>query len=339
VKILLTGYTGNLGHALAAALREHDITALVRSPEHVPSLDGVRICRGSLEELPASLPRDVEVIIHCAASTAFRASLPELRATNVQGTQRLLEWAESCAHLHRWLHISTACVAGDRKGRIAETPIAEMPSFTNPYEQSKWEAEQAALASRVPVEIVRVSTVVGREDDGSVRRLGALHHLSHWLSRGLVPMIPGDASTPVDLVSTEFATHVITALLREPAQPGRIIHVAAGDLAPRVGEVLEVLRRVFRRHYRGWQRGVLALPDFADATTWTQFARSTEQSGDALFQRVVADAQSFLPALLHPRIYATSFAAQFPPGDWRTLIERNAEWLIRSQWKPHHALA
>jgi nucleoside-diphosphate-sugar epimerase len=329
---------GNLGHALAGALSGHRVVALVRSPEKAPVHDWVQFCPGSLEEHPHGLSRDIDVVIHCAASTAFRAPLADLRATNVEGTQRLLEWSAGCAHLRRWIHVSTVCIAGDRTGRIDEAPIAEPPGFTNPYEQSKWEAEQVVLASGLPVEIVRVSTVVGREEDGTVRRLGALHHLVHWLWRGLVPMVPGDVSTPVDLVSTEFAVRVMDGLLNETVCPGRIVHAAAGDSAPRLGEVLEVLRDVFRRHHDGWRRGVLALPDFADTATWAQFARSTAQSGDVLFQRVVADAQSFLPALLHPRIYATDFASRYPLGDWRVLIERNAEWLIRTQWRPQNAL-
>jgi hypothetical protein len=48
--------------------------------------------------------------------------------------------------------------------------------------------------------------------------------------------------------------------------------------------------------------------------------------------RVIGDAQSFLPGLLHPRSYATSLARQVNAADWRVIIERTVEWLIRTNW-------
>jgi len=334
VKILLTGYTGNLGFALANAWPQHRIVALVRNPESAPRLDHVEICAGALEHLPDSHTGEVEAIVHCAASTAFRAPLDELRQTNVEGTARLLAWAKNCPRLERFLQVSTVCVAGEQTGLIAEAAIPSAPPFTNAYEQSKWEAEQAVLGSALPVEIVRVSTVTGSEDDGSVRRLGAIHQLVYWLMRGLVPMMPGEASAPVDFISTGSAVRVLSQVIHTPVSPGRIVHAAAGTSAPALGEVLDHLRAIFSRHLPAWARGVIALPDFADAPTWSRFAASAEQSGDLLFRRIVADAQSFLPALLHPRRYATSLPSE---GDWRTLLTRNVEWLLRHQWRPAHA--
>ena len=334
MKILLTGYTGNLGFALANAWPQDRIAALVCNPADAPRLDHVEICPGDLEHLPEHLG-DIEAIVHCAASTAFRAPLDELRRTNVEGTARLLAWAKTCPRLKRFLHVSTVCVAGERTGVIAEAAIPLAPAFTNAYEQSKWEAEQVVLASALPVEIVRASTVIGSAADGSVRRLGAMHQLVYWLMRGLVPMMPGDASTPVDFISTESAVRVLAQVLHAPVSPGRIIHAAAGAAAPSLGEVLDHLRSIFARHLPAWARGVISLPDFADGPTWSRFAASADQSGDLLFRRIVADAQSFLPALLHPRRYATTYPGE---GDWRELLTRNVEWLLRHHWRPSHAI-
>jgi nucleoside-diphosphate-sugar epimerase len=107
-----------------------------------------------------------------------------------------------------------------------EAPLTKAPRFVNAYEQSKWEAEQVVFASALPVEIARLSIVAGSERDGSVRRPGALHHTLYWLYKGLIPMLPGQVDSPVDLISTEFAAAAVAALIAADASPGRVVHIS-----------------------------------------------------------------------------------------------------------------
>jgi long-chain acyl-CoA synthetase len=332
MNILLTGYTGNLGWELARALQPHRIYALVREPAAAPWRRGVELIEGSLEALPLRLRGDIDGIIHGAASTAFRAPQAELMRANVDGTTRLLEFARQCPRLRRFIHLSTICACGARGGTIREEPIAERGPFVNAYEETKWEAEQLVLAAPLPAEIARISIVAGSADDGSVRRPGALHHTLYWFFKGLIPMLPAAAEARVDLISTEFAARAIAALLHEKSQPGRIAHVAAGDSAPRVAELVEFLAEVFARHHDGWARGAISPPDIVDAETFALFEASVRQSGDLLFRRVVEDAQSFLPGLLHARRIETSLARTLPPDDWRPLVERVFTWLLAHDW-------
>ena len=341
MNVLLTGFTGNLGPAIAEALEDHHVFALVRDPARAPRLSEVELIAGSLEALPRGIGHDVEVLVHAAASTAFRLPLEEMRRVNVEGTRRLLAFAEECPRLQRFLQVSTVCVGGKRSGVLPETSIVDCPAFVNAYEQSKWEAEQLVLASDLPVEIVRIAIVAGRERDGAVRRPGALHHTVRWLQRGLIPMMPGRPDTPVDLISTEFAAETVAALLRQPVRPGRIVHASAGRRAPRLRELLDHFAGLFVRQHRGWATGAIALPDIVDADTYALFEQSVARSGDALFRRVCDDAQSFLPMLLHPRTCATSLAADLPCPDWRRLCERVHAWLVATDWgrSPHPAYA
>jgi nucleoside-diphosphate-sugar epimerase len=342
VNVLLTGYTGNLGPAIAEALSDYHVCALVRDVARAPVVRRVELVEGSLEEIPGAVAHDVEVIVHAAASTAFRAPIDELRRVNVAGTARMLAFACRCPRLQRFLHISTVCVAGKRGGLIEEASLTERPNFVNGYEQSKWEAEQLVLAAELPVEIVRVAIVAGSECDGSVRRPGALHHALRWLQRGLIPMMPGTPETPVDLVSNEFVADVIAALLREPLRAGRIVHASAGDFAPTLRELIDHFAALFTSEHRGWATGAIVPPDIVDAETYALFEHSVAQSGDALFRRVCDDAQSFLPMLLHPRTCATSVAATRHSVDWKILCERVLAWLIATDWgrrSPHPAYA
>jgi nucleoside-diphosphate-sugar epimerase len=331
VSIFLTGYTGNVGQTIAAALPTARILALVRDLSTAPRRSNVQLVPGSLDALPEGCTDQIEIIIHAAADTSFTAPLDTLRRTNVEGTAQLLAFAGECPRLRRFIHLSTVCVSGKSTGLIGEASLPQ-PEFVNAYEQTKWEAEQLVLQAALPTEIVRLSTVVGRESDGRTVRLGALHHAMYWLWRGLIPMIPGEANARVDLISAEHAADAIVRLLREPVRSSSVHHIAAGQSAAPLGELLDVIFAIFARHHAAWARGAIARPDLADAKTWALFSAVIARSGDALFARVIHDAQSFLPGLLHPRTYATSR----PAPHWRTVVERTVEHLIRTDWHRSH---
>lgn len=330
--ILLTGFTGNVGPEIARQLSPHRVLALVRDVASAPHVDGVDVVAGSLESLPATIQPELEAIIHCAASVVFKAPLAELRRVNVEGTANLLAFARGCRRLRRFIHVSTTCVCGDQTGDIPEAPLAEKPQFVNPYEQSKWEAEQLVLASGLPAEIARLAIVAGSERDGAVRRPGALHHALSWLYKGLIPMMPGAADSRLDLISTEFVGSVIAALMREKTEPGRIVHVSSGNAAPKLSEFLDFLATLFSEQHRGWASGAVERPDIVDSETFALFEEAVRQSGDLLFQRVCEDGRSFLPGLLYPRTMATSLARTVHLSDWRVLARRVVAWLLETNW-------
>lgn len=332
MNILLTGYTGNLGPEVARQLAPNRVLALVRQGAALPEGADVEVVEGRLEQLPEAIAPEVEAIVHGAASTAFRASPEESRRVNVGGTARLLEFADRCPRLRRFIHLSTTCVCGDRAGLVAEAPLPERPNFVNAYEASKWEAEQLVLSSELPVEIARLSIVAGSEKDGMVRHPGALHHTLYWLYKGLIPMLPGRADANVDLISTEFAAAAVAAMVRAEGVPGRIVHVSSGARAAGLASLIDFLAGLFARHHAGWARGAVAWPDLVDARTFALFEASALQSGDCIFRRVCEDAQSFLPGLLNARTLATSFVESIPAPDWQALTERVFTWLLANDW-------
>lgn len=136
----------------------------------------------------------------------------------------------------------------------------------------------------------------------------------------------------MDLISTEFVGGVIAALVRSESEPGRIIHVSAGNAAPKLGELLDFLAALFSKHHRGWASGAVERPDIVDAETFALFEQAVRQSGDLLFQRVCEDGRSFLPGFLYPRTMATSLARSVPSSDWRVLASRVVTWLVDTDW-------
>ncbi|MGI8801179.1 MAG: SDR family oxidoreductase, partial [Solirubrobacteraceae bacterium] len=196
--VLLTGTTGFVGMELLARYleREHGerrIVTLVRAATDeaararvdavLENLFGSRAgpYRGRVDAFAADLTapglgleselRDrlafrVSTIVHSAATVSFTLPIEEARAVNVQGTRRMLEFAElaaACGGLRRYGHVSTAYVAGTHAGRFAERDLELGQTFHNSYERSKFEAEQLvrSRARELPTTILRPSIVVG----------------------------------------------------------------------------------------------------------------------------------------------------------------------------------
>ncbi|MBN9545307.1 MAG: SDR family oxidoreductase [Alphaproteobacteria bacterium] len=256
--ILLTGATGSFGLELLrswAARREMpDIYCLVRAPDTARGLArweafcevhslGRRFIPvvGDIEqtELGLSLAsrRDLQArittIVHAAAHIRFDAPYALAHAVNVAGTARLLDFARGCAKLNRVCQISTLYVAGQRMGLVPVGGGPDGAPFNNSYEQTKLEAEAVALGSGLPVEIVRLSLMPGRQSDGHVHRYLDLHMLFEAFGRGLCSAVPGNGETCLDMLPVDYSAACLAAHLDEPAfTPGAIHALAAGKQAP-----------------------------------------------------------------------------------------------------------
>ena len=156
-KIVMTGVTGFIGEQILwkvlAELPDTKVGVLVRrkgsssARERVVSLvkkqifAGVReaagganqlveqrieVIEGDLPNVP-ELPRDIDVLLHCAGDVSFDPPIDQAFLTNVVGTKalltRLIESVSGPDGLERiphYVHVSTAYTAGRRRGAIPE---------------------------------------------------------------------------------------------------------------------------------------------------------------------------------------------------------------------------
>jgi nucleoside-diphosphate-sugar epimerase len=89
-----------------------------------------------------ALADSVDAVLHCAGVTELDADIAPLRRANVDGTARILEFAEAGSRAPDVFHVSTAFVAGRRRtGIVYETELRDDAGFENNYERSKFEAE------------------------------------------------------------------------------------------------------------------------------------------------------------------------------------------------------
>jgi long-chain acyl-CoA synthetase len=245
-----------------------DLFGLVRARRYAGRVDAIAaeltapalgLCPSRREELAER----VSTIVHSAASVSFTLPLEEARAINVEGTKRMLDFAElACERggLDRYAHVSTAYVAGTHSGRFAEGDLDVGQEFRNSYEQSKCESERLVHArTSVPFTIMRPSIVVGDRRTGWTAAFNVMYWPLRAFARGLYSAVPANPSAPLDVVSIDYVADAIHALCEMPGGIGETYHLTAGDHASTIGEVAELASRYFDRP----SPAVLSPEDFA----------------------------------------------------------------------------
>jgi len=148
-----------LGSAAFAKLREElgdDFSERVAQKVRILEGDVHSESLGLGAEDLDELAREVDAVIHSAASVVFDAPLDAAVGSNVRGTLGLLALARSWEKKPLFMHVSTAYVAGTEGGLIREEP----PGETSP--------NRTRLDSRA--EVARLDEVVREIDEASRER-------------------------------------------------------------------------------------------------------------------------------------------------------------------------
>jgi nucleoside-diphosphate-sugar epimerase len=183
--VLLTGADGFIGRHLAQAL-------LAAGHRLTPTVYGRGAQRGELRidltdaDAVATLPGDVDVVIHAAGMVDPRVSRAHMFAVNLGATQNLLRWAAATGVRH-FIQLSSVAVYGPLvvgEARSERTPRLGLV-LGLPYMRSKALAERAVERAGVPFTLLRPAAVVGEGDTivtgGFVRALQGSG----------VPLVPG----------------------------------------------------------------------------------------------------------------------------------------------------
>jgi long-chain acyl-CoA synthetase len=235
-RILLTGATGFLGMEVLARLLERtdrEVLCLIRAADHAAAeerLDGVlaklyrdvspyrprvRALAGDLTSGIEAPDDEISVVCHCAASIVFDLPLDEAREINVDGTRAMLELARTVG-ARRFVHVSTAYVAGTHSGEFTEDMLGT--DFRNTYEQTKCEAERiVGEASGMEIAIARPSIVMGESDTGWTPAFNVLYWPLRAFARGLFAQVPAKPDGRVDVVPVDYVADGIFKLIESGA--------------------------------------------------------------------------------------------------------------------------
>lgn len=316
--LLLTGATGLVGGELLARLLRarpgHRLFLLVRDPDRVPPrfrVPQVSVLAGDITApdlgiAPHSrtpLLRTVTEIVHCAADTRLHGPAEEIRRVNAGGTRNLLRFAEACPRLTRFLHVSTAWVAGRSPGTIPEAMVSHNARFSNAHQQSKYEAELlvAEAAAYLPMAIARISTIVG-ERGGRVRQFHYFHELLEVLPRLVVPVFPYHEETIVDLVASDWVGEALAYLVLHGFQAGSVYHLSAGARAGMsIDEMIAETQRIFAVHPSTQALAPVRIPRPVPLPEWDEFVERTHLEGSRQMNDLLRALQLFLPHLGIPQ--------------------------------------
>ena len=257
--VLLTGATGFLGTELAARLiREPGLRlyALVRAADEAGAAHRLRsawhydgdLC-GQIGKRVVPVPGDftepglglgekyrkilsdaVTLVIHSGAQISFLKSLDEFRKVNTAGTEKMLSFASGLRLLRRFVQVSTAYVAGQKRGIVTEEePHAE--AFSTFYEQSKAEAEDLVRASGLPFSICRPGMIVGDSKTGRVRNFNTIYYVLKQMLLGKMRIFPISPDTRLNLVPVDYVADAVEKVCFSEEASRR-----AGGICPELGE-------------------------------------------------------------------------------------------------------
>jgi long-chain acyl-CoA synthetase len=281
--VLLTGATGFLGTQVARRLiadTDATIVALVRAadgetaerrlarvwwdwPElvavlatRVQALPGdIALPRLGLDsETYAGLVRRVTHVIHTAADLRLDAPIDDLRRTNVAGTAHVLELARAAHRDHglaRFAHVSTAYVAGGRRGEVPEADLTDAHGFSNAYELSKYEGERLvrAAGAELPVSVFRPGMIVGDARTGAIATFNTFYYPLRLYLTGALRALPARPDVRLNIVPVDYVAGAVARLALAPAAAGLTFHLTApaGGL-PTAAQVVSLARAWAAEH-------------------------------------------------------------------------------------------
>ncbi len=221
MRLLLTGVTGFVGeallHRILGSLPGMHVTLLVRPQGATPADDRVRgvlekpifadlvaagggidsvlqqrirVLSGDLADVPA-LPDDLAAVIHCAGDVSFDPPVDDAFRTNVVGTAALLERVAALGPTVHYVHVSTAFVAGRRRGAIAEESVVHTVDVDAETAWALDQRREVEARSREP----KVLGGLRRKAEREHRRAGLLtaadateERRRTWVSKELVAL-------------------------------------------------------------------------------------------------------------------------------------------------------
>lgn len=274
--VLITGATGFLGTYIIHKLLErtqHEIVVLVRGydkqnalqrlkrawwefPELINAIDKrIHILKGDISHKQLALHdgeyenlvKNVTHIIHTAADLRLNAPIEDLRKTNRGGTSNILELAVKAHNEHgleRFAHVSTAYVAGGRKGLIDEDSLTDEAGFLNNYEKSMYESEVEVKNSTLPLSIFRPSMIVGDSKTGYNKTFNRLYVPLKLYLNGKQRIIPINPSGKINLIPVDYVADAIVRLTFDQRAEGLTFHITpSNDSLPTLEELIKFIRQ------------------------------------------------------------------------------------------------
>jgi len=172
---------------------------------------------------------------HLAAIYDLAVPLEVAQRVNVDGTGNVLDLCLAAPGLERLHYVSTAYVAGLRRGVVYEHELVFGQPFKNHYESTKFQAEVWVRERRaqIPTTIYRPAIVVGDSHTGQTQKFDGPYFLLRLISRltrqGLPLPQTGRSGALFNVVPIDFVVDAIAAVTRDDSAVGETLHLVDPD--------------------------------------------------------------------------------------------------------------
>jgi nucleoside-diphosphate-sugar epimerase len=274
-----------LGGEVCGLLVEHghEVTGLInRNPEILRNdgspVSAARTIGGDVTEPGLGLPpgTNFDMIVHCAAVTAFTEETPAHRRVNVLGTEHVTALAQTLGA--GLVHVSTAYVAGQREGVILEGEFDEGQRFSNGYESTKFEAERIVRESEGDWVIIRPGIVLGDYGEGRSRSFETIYPILKVFAEARITRMPALPNATLDLVPIDYVCRGIVETVERFAEArGRAFHLVSSSPTP-LSAFPETLAR-----FEGLSSPLFVHPSEFDPATLPPMQRRFFERGAAVY--------------------------------------------------------
>lgn len=294
--LLVTGSTGVVGREVLADARKRGWDAVGCSSRGTGDSVGWDMTG---TDVPASLRRPWDAIVHTAARPRWNLPAPEAWRANVTPVDAVASLITGQTHV---VLLSTAFAPGLRD----DVASPDLDDYRNTYEWSKAGSERRAAEVLGAVTVVRPPLVIGRREDGAVARFTGMYLFLHALTTSKLPALISDPDAYLDLVSTSDVSAACLDAAGGRRPPETTVDVLGrGERAARVTDLLDVAAAELNE-WRAEQGGTpLEWPRTVTPDQWYRFVRPWAD-------RVLSPHHRRLVALLEPFIPYMSLTQPLP---------------------------
>lgn len=358
-QILITGGTGYLGKCLAKKYlncTDESILLSIRAKNETDFKNKIEVINREIGNLnrrvsyvqinleeaqpfQAINTKTIKSIIHTAAITRFDVEQEDARRVNIEGTIKLLKFAEHCCSLENIGLLSTIYSSGLKAGIIEERYFSDESGFANFYEWSKWETEKCVLEqfSHLPCIVFRSATVVADDAEGKVTQYNVFHNTMRLIYLGLLTLLPGKNETPIYLVTGEFVTDAIFEILSFSIQGKQMIYNLAHskNSSASLGEIIDTAFETFDRDRKFVKRQVnrpryIGLRNFNLLMNQVDSFGSTPTRVATSIMRPFAEQLYIEKDIRNERLVAK--LDSYTPSNSKELISKTCHYLVANNW-------